>query len=87
MSAGRHRRQRGGILHPTEPPRHTRKGLHVARSEEPPSLLWERSDWFAGLSWRDEIPWPTAAAAGGTSPRFFETPVSRANPDLRSGRA
>jgi hypothetical protein len=85
MGVGRHRR-RSGILRPAEPPRHTTRGLHVARTQQPPSLLWERSDWFAGLNWRDELPWPTATEAGGAGPRLVETPVSHANADPRSGR-
>lgn len=70
---------------PEQPPRHTTRGLHVARTEPPPSLMWERSDWFAGLSWRDELPWPTAAS--GVDPRYAETPAVRQNGDLRSRHA
>jgi hypothetical protein len=61
MNVGRHRRRKGGLLHPAEPPRHTSRRLHVARESEPPSPLWERANWFEGLGWSDELPWPTAA--------------------------
>jgi hypothetical protein len=84
MATGRHRRGRR-VLQPAEPPRHTARGLHVARTSPPPSLLWERSDWFAGLSWRDELPWPTAATEGA-GPRFHEAPVSRANDAMSRSR-
>jgi hypothetical protein len=85
MTAGRHRRGRG-ILHQTEPPRHTARGLHVARTAQPPSLQWERSDWFAGLSWSDELPWPTAATIGGVGPRGIEAPVPLAEGETGSPR-
>jgi hypothetical protein len=62
MAAGRHRRRRG-ILQPTEHPRHTARKLHVARTPAAPSPVWDGTDWFAGLGWRDDAPWPTATAA------------------------
>jgi hypothetical protein len=84
MTGGRHRRGKD-ILHQAEP-RHTARGLHVARTSPPPSLHWQRSDWFAGLDWSDELPWPTAAIVGGAGPRSIEVPASPAEGETGSPR-